>query len=144
MRFPDWQSRFSKVVKDYQRSAFEWGVHDCCLFVCDCIVALTGQDPAAEFRGKYDNEEQARQLVQDYCGGGIEDLVTVMSERFGYPEISPISAQRGDLGLITAWSSSVNFSATMGICVGGQFAFMGLGEMKYVPYGLVARAWRVA
>jgi hypothetical protein len=47
---------------------FVWGTHDCMLFAADWALALTGSDPAAAWRGTYNNEATARELMID-CGG---------------------------------------------------------------------------
>jgi len=145
MRLPDWQSRLSAVLKAHAGQPFEWGVNDCCLFVCDCLVAVAGIDPAAEFRGRYADESRARALVLAYCGGDIERLCETMAERHGFLEIAPVYAQRGDFGLYR----SPALGPTLGICAGALFLFVGLhgyaGTVGMLPVasGEISRAWRI-
>ena len=43
-RLPDWQPRLQALIQARLAAPFAWGEHDCCLFVCDAVQAITGQD----------------------------------------------------------------------------------------------------
>ena len=44
--------RLLDAVAARRDRAFQWGVHDCCLFACDVIRGAGGVDYAAPFRGR--------------------------------------------------------------------------------------------
>lgn len=52
----------------WQRSAFIWGQTDCILAVCNHVLAMTGIDPAAPWRGSYSDEAGARAIYEPYGG----------------------------------------------------------------------------
>lgn len=140
MRLPNWQSRFAAVIEQKQRSAFAWGVNDCCLFCCDAIAAMTGIDPGAEFRDRYDSPLSGAKLLRDYCGGGLETLIEQFAQRYAYLEVKPVFAQRGDIGLYRDAAQGDQ----IGVSVGPSFAFlMERGLLNRAP-GEIARAWRIS
>ena len=54
---------------------FAWGTNDCCLFVCDVILAMTGTDLGEDYRGEYSTAEEAAALISEATGGGgVEEL----------------------------------------------------------------------
>lgn len=50
-RLPDWQTRLVTHLSEVKALRFDPATHHCALFVADCVRAMTGQDPAAGFRG---------------------------------------------------------------------------------------------
>lgn len=94
MRDVNWLPRLSSVISRAQHTPFAWGKHDCCLFACDCAVAIAGIDPAAQYRGRYSTEIGAkRALTKNH--GSLEAAFDACFQR-----IDPAFAQRGDLVLI--------------------------------------------
>lgn len=93
MRYRNWAHRLHETIQGAVGREFVWGEMDCCLFAADCIVAVCGTDPAAEYRGQYGDETEAkRALVRLH--GGIEEALDAHFERV------PVAfAQRGDVCL---------------------------------------------
>ena len=94
-----------------------WGTLDCCLFIADWVQEETGIDPAAEYRGTYCSERQARDLVKTV--GGPERLLQrclahANCTRTEHP-------QRGDVGLVMVgakrWRDRILLLPTAAICV---------------------------
>lgn len=56
------------TLNDWRRSAFVWGKTDCILAVCNHVRDQTGIDPAAPWRGTYDDEAGAMAIYQQYGG----------------------------------------------------------------------------
>jgi hypothetical protein len=140
MRRHDWQSRFAAYIKEKQRADFQWGVNDCCLFVCDGIFEIAGKDPAESFRGRYDSMVTGYKLIREFCGGGIEELSDAMARIHGFIEVDPKRAQRGDLGL----HRNIFIGDTLGICIGDTWAFMRESEgCVYLKTNMISRAWRI-
>lgn len=129
-RHRDWQSRLQACLAERRLRAFEWGVHDCCLFVCDAVQAMTGHDPAADVRG-YRTERDAARLVKRLGG-----LRAIGAARFG-AEIAPALAQTGDVALVV-----VDGRESLALCGGGHLLAPGLEQLQTLPLSSAIAAWR--
>ena len=49
----DWRSSLSEYLESKRNDYFKYGVNDCALFAAGAIEAMTGEDIAKEYRGKY-------------------------------------------------------------------------------------------
>ncbi len=88
-RFKDWEIRLEKYIQSKCETRFAWGTHDCVLATCGAIEAITGIDPAEDYRGTYSTEQEAGKRIP---------ALTVGWEfrKLGFKEIAPLAAQRGD------------------------------------------------
>lgn len=93
MRYRDWTTRLSDVIKAALGRPFSWGEFDCCLFAADCAVAVCGVDPAEQYRGKYKTETGAKRLIKKNHGS----LEAAWDACFA--RVSPAFVQRGDIAL---------------------------------------------
>jgi hypothetical protein len=93
MRYRDWTTRLSDVIKAALGRPFSWGEFDCCLFAADCAVAVCGTDPAAQYRGQYTTEAGAKRLIKANHGS-LEAAWDACFTR-----VSPAFVQRGDIAL---------------------------------------------
>lgn len=137
MRSRDWETRLHAICQERKRTPFVWGQHDCALFVADCVQAMTGQDLAAECRGRYSSKEEAAALLTESCGG---DLETYMEQR-GLTEWPTVRlAQRGDMVLLHR-----ELGPALGIVsLDGQRAlFAGPDGLEKLAVLDCERAWRV-
>lgn len=48
-----WQSRLGEYLSETSQTPFAYGVSDCALFSAGAVLAMTGVDLAAEWRGRY-------------------------------------------------------------------------------------------
>lgn len=94
-RLPNWRSKLHAVVEERRRLPIEYGVNDCAIFAADCVLAMTGEDLAADYRGQYHSREEAIQFLYRL---GYDDLVSLVADKL--PEISPVRAQIGDVAAI--------------------------------------------
>lgn len=129
-RHRDWQSRLQACLAERRLRAFEWGQHDCCLFVCDCIEAMTGHDPAADVRG-YSTELEAARLVKKL--GGMRGIA---GSRFG-EEVPVLMAQVGDVGLI-----EIEGRESLALCGGTHWLAPGLDQVESLPLNAALSCWR--
>lgn len=129
-RYPDWQSRLQAAIAARQARPFEWGVQDCCLFVCDCIEAMTGHDPAADVRG-YSTDREAARLVRELGG-----MRAIGASRFG-AEIAPAMAQVGDVGLVLH-----DGRESLALCGGTHWVAPGVESLAVLPLRSALAAWR--
>jgi len=137
-RHNDWPSRLLRAVEEHRCKPFSWGESDCCLFVCDCILAMTGHDPAAPFRGRYRTALGAYRALRRYCGGGLGEIAAAC----GYAEVSPSMAQRGDVVLVNAPECQPGGKA-LGICLGVHIATQSAFGLIFEPRARALRAWRI-
>jgi hypothetical protein len=132
MRYQDWPSRLFAAIEDKKTAPFAWGVNDCCLFAADIVLAITGNDYAAEYRGQYDSQLTAAQALRDLGEG---DLLSTIDSKFS--RIPLLQARRGDLvALQTAEGPA------LGICAGTCY-FVGPAGMFQYPLSGCVTAWRV-
>ena len=84
------------------KAPYVWGKNDCALFAADGILAQTGTDIAADFRGLYADEAGAYVAIRDVCGGkDVADAAAWAAARAGMVERGwPMMAQRGDLVIV--------------------------------------------
>ncbi len=146
MKRQDWPERLAEFLEERRGAIFEWGRHDCCLFVCDAIRAMTDLDVGYRFRGRYTTESGALDAMLDEYGmEHLGELVELVCREFGFPEIPPKRAQRGDVILVNApLASDSMFSSCLGIVApGGRAAVASPRGFVLFPVGRFLRAWEV-
>ena len=141
-RAHDWPARLHAAVEAAQVRAFAWGSADCCLTACDCVLAMTGVDPAAWFRGRYTTASGARRSLKAFAGAGLESTVERITRELAMPEVPPLMAQRGDVVLIEANECPPEHLA-LAVCLGPCIAAQGPECLSMVPLARALRAWRV-
>jgi hypothetical protein len=77
---------------------FRWGKHDCMLFAADWVLALTGRDPAAAWRGTYFDEASAAGIVA--WNGGEGALLRRGLEAAGGWQVADDEPREGDIVLV--------------------------------------------
>ncbi|MFQ5535576.1 MAG: hypothetical protein ACE5EM_12670 [Sphingomonadales bacterium] len=133
MRKSDWPELLAREVEAAAERPFCWGKHDCCLFAANIVKAMTGDDPAKAFRGRYRTEFGARRALKRYGSG---TLYHTLRSLFGNP-IPPARAWRGDLVYMVTENGP-----SAGVCLGAIAAFASDG-LAFVPMSETAKAWRV-
>ena len=133
MRLTDWPERLTEVILEAREKTFDFGTHDCFLFVADCALAITGKDIAAGLRGRYATIEKGLKL------GGVRSLAEKMRKHF--KRVPLALAHRGDIAM-----------APVGALIGGkreQILFVVDGAWlrgangSAVPRSEATHAWRV-
>ncbi len=130
----NWPSILANQIEQAERTPFEWGVNDCCLWSATVVDAMTGVDPAKDFRGLYSTEAEAKIVLESLGTGDIKSIIVSI---FGEP-IGIKLAQRGDVVL-----AIIDGQQTVGICVGGRTAFKSLTGLIQLPTLKCDCAWRV-
>ena len=137
MRVADWEPRLSEVIEGARDKPFKWGVHDCCIFAADCVLAISGKDPMEGLRGQYSDRRSALEILNEH--GGPDALFDARLKRIGAQEIMPAYAQRGDV------ISMAQENAGARIMVAYRSFVIGPGDngllRKDRPSG--ARAWHI-
>lgn len=134
-----WEADLSAYIASVRSRAFEYGQHDCGLFAAGAVLAMTGDDPGAPFRGQYSTELGCAKALKKFGAGDLESTLDSLFER------RPIGRlQRGDL----VWNGDA-----VGVCMGDYALFVGRAETvegEGVSEGLIriprtewAGGWRV-
>ncbi len=113
MTTTDKAALLARFIEERRRMPFAWGSNDCCLFAADWVLASTGRDLAAEYRGQYATALGALRFVQS--AGGVEGLV----ERAGGRRVDEKLARRGDI-----IARDVGNGTGLGVCIGALAAFV--------------------
>lgn len=132
----DWQTKLREFIESRTFVPFNFGTNDCCLFACDAILAITGEDVAHGLR-IYTNELEAEHVLAQYGGvAGVADMVTA---RYGIEEIDPKFAQRGDVvlcHLVTGDTLAIMDTSCNPVGPGKD-------KIERIPRKLMRKAWRV-
>jgi hypothetical protein len=128
MRIEQWSTVLHDFIEARRNTPFSWGGSDCCLFAADAVQAITEQDFAAAWRGKYDDAREAHALIAD--AGGVDNMIPL-------DEIEPNYAQRGDVAMIDMDGRDV-LAIHLGDIVAGQ----GVDGLVFFSPALVKRAWK--
>ncbi len=132
-RHPDWPHRLALAIAAARSTPFAWSLHDCPTFAFGTRRALTGENAAALWRGRY----------RSYRGGlrqmrrlGWSSLAAMGDALLGQPLATPLLAQRGDIVLSADGHG-------FGICLGATAVGMAPAGLITLPLATCTRAWRV-
>tara|TARA_Y100001937_G_scaffold66257_1_gene90662 strand:- start:5824 stop:6243 length:420 start_codon:yes stop_codon:yes gene_type:complete len=135
-RIDNWQN---VLVKELEKPRFfQWGKDDCCLFACDIIEKITGTDPAIEFRGKYNTALGAYKEIKRQGYEGVVDVARKICKKYGWPEVHPNLAQRGD-----AIAAKFDGHYALGIMEIEYGFFVGESKYVYLERSQIDFAWRI-
>ena len=132
MRVDGWEGRLAAEVEAARSRPFVWGQHDCAIWAFDVRRALTGEDAAAAWRGRYRCALGARRVLRRVLGA--RDHAGAATGILGAPLASPLLAQRGDIVLA---------GDAFGVCVGADAAFLAPGGLTLRRITEIEMAWRV-
>ena len=135
-RLPGWQGRLAVWLAACRQRPFAWGRHDCALFIADAVEAMTGEDLAAGWRGRYSTALGARRVLRRAGHDSPLDVVAA-----ALPEVLPAAALPGDVAAIPAETEG-DWPA-LGIVQGAQVYVLRPEGLGLVGRGRIARAWRV-
>lgn len=131
-RRPDWQRRLDLYLAEVRGTQFSYGTLDCALFTAGAVLAMTGEDPAASFRG-YRTAAGGQRVLRRRGLWRASDL----ADRF-LPPIPPQSAAAGDVGEIATPDGPA-------LCIvqGPHLYVMMAGGLALLSRDRLCRAWRV-
>ncbi len=134
-----WEAVLSNEIEAAMMRPFSWGSHDCCMFACRVVKALTGTDPGRGLRGYRSAASASRMLRAKGKGTLLKTLISVMA-RHGCKQIHPNFARRGDV-VFAIVPAETGTGPAAGICIGRQAAFAADG-LALIAMSEVKRAWR--
>ena len=134
IRQQDWPEKMAATIEAKRKRPFAWGKNDCALFCADIVLAMTGIDCGAPFRGSYDSEiGAAKALIK----AGVGNLDLLMRGMFGDP-LPAVLVGRGDIA-----SFDIGNGRTYGICIGEKIAAPGETGLEFVEMQHCDYGWRV-
>ena len=116
----------------WRRSKMVWGETDCIMSTCNHVLAVTGIDPAAPWRGSYSDEEGAREIYEAY--GGVHKLFDYGMALAGF--------ERSDRGPGRPVVIDIMGTQIVGIDTGTHCAFMIERGMIELP-AKVKASWSI-
>jgi len=123
-------------LSKYTDIKFEYGTHDCFLFVCDIVKNMTGKDYASKYR--YKNEFGALRLIKK-LGGFDRAMIKIFGEL--HP---PWSAVYGSPVLVgRAITEQDSVGAALGIFDGSQVVCLSDDGLIDVPVLACRGCWYV-
>jgi hypothetical protein len=149
LKAEDWEFKLAMFLNGRVESPFQWGGHDCCLFLADAILEMTGFDVAEFFRGKYTDRETAFELMKEYSGGSVVETWDKAAEVHGFREISPDSVQVGDIATIKVKAlDPIAYELSNGVSVGinvkdQDFLSPGRKGLTQSRNPEIVKAWRI-
>lgn len=131
MRPQGWESVLAAHIANARSRPFVWGEHDCVLWCADWVRKVTDRDPAADCRGQYSSEADARLALNALgCSTPAE-----LADRH-LPQIPVAHAKRGDVVLHPV-------TGGLGICDGVHAYFLTERGVTRIEFTRCPRAWGV-
>jgi len=133
MRNADWRVALVSYLHEVRRKPFAFGRHDCTLFAADAVLAMTGRDLAAKWRGKYRSLSEGMALLR---AAGHDSNTALAASLFD--ECPVAMAQPGDIAVI-----ATEHGDALGIVQGEAIYTVGPKGLSISPLLTAHRAFRV-
>lgn len=134
-RLADWRVRLDAYFAMVVGTPFQYGRHDCALFVAGAVEAMTGSDPAAPWRGRYTTLEGGLKALRKAAYLTPLELVGDL-----FAPVAPALAQVGDIAQLDVEGGL----PALGIVAGEVVAVLRPEGLGWVPRMLAVSAWRVS
>ena len=126
-----------REVHRWMALPFAWGETDCCMVVCDWVLAVRGFDPGADLRFAYHSPGECQRLT-----GWFTDPVTTFACRMGpLPRVQ--QAMRGDVGILRMDIGGGVMRPHGALCLGRSWAVKGERGVVSFDRPCVMAAWGV-
>ena len=135
-RLDDWQTLLAEELS--KPRSFSWGKNDCCLFAGDIVQTITGIDPAATFRGKYDTALGAIKEIKRQGYEGVIDIANKTLGAHGWEQVPIMMAQRGDV-----LCADIEDQKSIGVMTDSCAVFVGKNGYVYLEREFLLKAWGV-
>lgn len=133
-RLPDWHPRLRRWLGTVAGHPLIPGVHDCCLFGAGAILAQTGIDLAAPFRGRYTTFAGGRRVLRR---AGFDDHVALIAAHLPRTHVS--TARVGDVAVVPGEDGDA-----VGVVQGAAvYVLTQSGRLGLVPMAPVLHLFRV-
>ena len=140
-RRSDWQTVLDAFLRACENRRFEYGKWDCCLFVCNAIAAMTGDDLAASCRGQYSTRAGALRVIGEQFGtASILAVAENAATAHHMPEVPVLYAHRGDMVLV---ARGRDYSLGLVALNGRDVIVTSKRGLWRLPLSHAVRAWQV-
>jgi uncharacterized protein DUF6950 len=129
----DWHARLVAYLDLCRGRSFAYGQHDCALFAAGAIEAMTGEDPAREWRGRYTTLRGGLRVIRK---SGYHDHIEAVAALF--VEIPVDQALPGDLAVVGS-----EHGPALGVVQGAMIFVLGDAGLGMVARTMSTRAFRV-
>lgn len=133
IRYTDWRPRLIEYLGEASRLPFVEGEHDCALFLAKGVRAMTGQDYAAPYRGRYTTTKGGIRILRK---AGFDDHIALAAHHL--PERPVAMARAGDGAVVPT-----DEGPALGIVQGEGVYVLGPDGMGVVPLTTAIRAFEV-
>lgn len=139
MRLPNYQANLHSLIAQWEARPFAWGVSDCAIFGADVVKAVTGNDPAASYRGKYKTLGGGLRAVRK---AGFKDQIDYLNKTFSQVPLS--MAVMGDLAVIETDLIGPNGMGNSVALIAGPFVIgVGPNGLVRLPIDVAKKVYRV-
>lgn len=130
----NWPRLLNDFIDSRRETPFQWGRNDCALFCADAVQAVTGNDFAEAYRGRYSTAIGSVIALRD---AGHDSIASVITGFFGDPV--PVDyLQRGDIAFFNHGRGD-----TIGIVCGANVAAPGESGLVFFDMSMCEKGWRV-
>ena len=133
-RLADWSARLSDYVTRCANTPYALGHHDCALFAAGAVEAVTGVDPAAQWRGRYSTKAGGLRAL---ARAGYADHIVATAGIL--PEIAPAFAAVGDIACVADPDTG---QPVLGLVQGEMIYVLREDGLGLLPRGAMTRAFR--
>jgi len=134
-RISGWDRALEDIATAHVSITPEWGISDCLMTAAEAIEAVIGENPLAEFRGKYKTEAGAARKMR---ANGCENVRDVFENYLKLEPVNRFAARRGDVGVML-----INGEYVAGFISGTGFAVKQPKGLAFYPVTEIEQAYRV-
>lgn len=133
MRLQDWEPQLVAYLRDSVLRPFKDGEHDCALFSAGGVLAMTGRDYAAPYRGRYTTQRGGIRILRR---DGFRDHIALAAAQFSERPVA--FARPGDLAVVKADAGDA-----LGIVQGEGIYLLAREGLTVVPLLVATRVFEV-
>ena len=137
MRLPNWRRRLKDFIDRVRKTPLDYEHFDCGpAWAGELVRELTGEDPAAPFRGRYKSRAGALRVMRATGHADLASLVSTLLPAWEH-------ASQARVGDLVAVPTPGPFGYSLGICNGATIFVLrddGVGVMDLLA---ASHAWRV-
>lgn len=131
----NWLQLLNAHIEENRNKPFEWGQHDCGLWLASCLIVTTGQDFAADIRGKYKSAAGAIRAMKKASGSSTPEGFA--EARLGAPKPAllafPGDGVAADLQELGVTGGERQIGLSLGICNGALSWFVSETGLVELP-----------
>jgi hypothetical protein len=131
----NWIQLLNQHIDENRSRPFEWGQHDCGLWLASCLIVTTGRDFAADIRGKYSTATGAIRALKK--AEGVTTPEDFTEARLGPRKPAalafPGDGVAADLQELGVTGGERQFGLSLGICNGAVSWFVGETGLVELP-----------